>query len=62
METVTKGLLQIHQKLLRLKFVEVEEAKKMARRGQTGEFIVVSQFLEVLESFRGLRSFLLFSL
>ena len=28
METVTKGLLQIHQKLLGLKFVEVEEAKK----------------------------------
>ena len=28
METVTKGLLQIYQQLLSLKFVEVEEAEK----------------------------------
>jgi len=28
METVTKGLFQIYQKLLGLKFVEVEEAEK----------------------------------
>jgi thimet oligopeptidase len=40
METVTKGLLQIYQQLLGLKFVEVEDAEKWHE-----EVKVVSLFL-----------------